>query len=73
VTEPVLIDFSSPWTMLFFVFWLMCERTMRTVRRQNYLTQRRLGRSQAHDPAAVLARQSSRRNSTGADVQRLKP
>jgi O-antigen ligase len=73
VTEPVLIDFSSPWTMLFFVFWLMCERTMRAVRRQNYLTQRRLGRSQAHDPAAVLARQSSRRNSTGADVQRLKP
>jgi len=73
VTELVLMDFSGPWTMLFFVFWLMCERTMRAVRRQNYLTQRRLGRSQAHDPAAVLARQSSRRNSTGADVQRLKP
>lgn len=73
VTEPVLIDFSSAWTILFFVFWLMCEGTMRAVRRQNYLTQRRLGQSQAHDPAAVLARQSSRRNSTGADVQRLKP
>jgi O-antigen ligase len=73
VTEPVLVDFSSVWTMLFFVFWLMCERTMRAVRRQNYLTQRRLGRSQAHDPAAVLARQSSRRNSIRADVQRLKP
>ena len=72
VTEPVLIDFSSVWTIIFFVFWLMCERTMRAVRRQNYLTQRRLGRSQARDPAA-LARQSSRRNSTGADVQRLKP
>jgi exopolysaccharide production protein ExoQ len=72
ITEPVLIDFAGPWTILFFVFWLMCERTMRAVRRQNYLTQRRLGRSQAHDPAA-LARQSSRRNSTGADVQRLKP
>ena len=72
VTEPVLIDFSSVWTTLFFVFWLMCERTMRAVRRQNYLTQRRLGRSQARDPAA-LARQSSRRTSTGAEVQRLKP
>ena len=41
VTELVLMDFSSAWTMLFFVFWLMCERTMRAVRRQNYLTQRR--------------------------------
>jgi hypothetical protein len=42
VTESVLMDFSSAWTMLFFVFWLMCERTMRAVRRQNYLTQRRV-------------------------------
>jgi exopolysaccharide production protein ExoQ len=41
VTESVLMDFSSAWTMLFFIFWLMCERTMRAVRRQNYLTQRR--------------------------------
>ena len=41
VTERVLMDFSSAWTILFFVFWLMCERTMRAVRRQNYLTQRR--------------------------------
>ena len=41
VTETVLMDFSSAWTILFFVFWLMCERTMRAVRRQNYLTQRR--------------------------------
>jgi O-antigen ligase len=73
VTEPVLLDFSSVWTMLFFVFWLMCERKMRAVRWQNRLTQRRLGRSQVHDPAAVLARQSSRRNSIGANVQRLKP
>jgi O-antigen ligase len=41
VTESVLMDFSSAWTILFFVFWLKCERTMRAVRRQNYLTQRR--------------------------------
>jgi O-antigen ligase len=41
LTEPVLMDFSHVWTILFFVFWLMCERTMRAVRRQNYLTQRR--------------------------------
>jgi hypothetical protein len=41
VTESVLMDFSSAWTILFFVFWLMCERTMRAVRRQNDPTQRR--------------------------------
>ncbi|WP_083742045.1 O-antigen ligase family protein [Bradyrhizobium mercantei] len=41
VTEWVLMDFASAWTILFFVFWLMCERAMGAVRRQNYLTQRR--------------------------------
>jgi exopolysaccharide production protein ExoQ len=41
VTESVLMDFSSAWTLLFFMLWLMCERAMRAARRQNYLTQRR--------------------------------
>ena len=54
VTElSVLMDFSGAWTMLFFVFWLMCERTMRAVRRQNYLTQRR----GLVCPASALVRQ----------------
>jgi O-antigen ligase len=40
VTESVLMESSSALTMLFFVFWLMCERRMRAVL-QNYLTPRR--------------------------------
>jgi O-antigen ligase len=62
VTEQVLMDFSSVWTLLFFVFWLMCERTMRTVRRQNCLAQRR-----------GLVERSRSAPKTGADSSGLPP
>jgi exopolysaccharide production protein ExoQ len=41
ISEWVLVDFSTAWTILFFVFWLMCERKVSAVRRQQYFTVRR--------------------------------